>query len=304
MMTHEKVRCTVLGANSYIGRHLCYYLDKIGWDVKLYGKNPIKHPSLPKHLGYHSFDITDAKSVEEIDLEVDLLFVFSGLTGTKNSFDQFRSFTEVNEIGLLNVLNRVALLTKKPRIVFPSSRLVYKGNTYPLIEEDLKESKTIYAANKLNCEQFLKTYRSQFNIHFTIFRICVPYGNLLDSNFSFGTIGFFLKEAKAGRVINLFGDGQLRRTFTPIELLCEQIIEACKSDDSIDEVYNIGGEPMTLLQAVTPIAEKYNVEIKLVPWPEVDLKLESGDTVFDSSKIDNLINLKNDYSYNKWIESL
>ncbi len=303
-MDQKKLSCLVLGANGYIGRHLCFYLDQMGWNVKAYGKNDSRHPSLPITIPYFQLDITDKKNVQSIDWKADFIFHFSGITGTKVSFDRFDEFTSVNELGLLNVLNAIKDMKSKPRVIFPSSRLVYKGSTSPLKEEDEKEAKTIYAANKLNCERFLQTYNSQFNIPYTVFRISVPYGNLLDESFSFGTIGFFLDRARSGKTIRLYGDGQLKRTFTPIESLSRQIEEVSKNEISKNEIYNIGGETMSLAEAAKLIAEKYNVEIECVPWPEDDLKFESGDTVFNDLKISSMITLNSSSSLREWISTI
>ena len=37
------------------------------------------------------------------------------------------------------------------------------------------------------------------------------------------------------------------------------------------------------------VAERYGVKVLSVPWPEISLKIESGDTVFDSSKLESVI---------------
>lgn len=303
-MSKQKFSCAILGANGYIGRHLCYYLDLVGHEVFAYGKSEVAHASLPVHITYRQFNIADIKSLENVNLEVDYIFVFSGITGTKISFEHFRLFTEVNEIGLLNILDRIKNFDQKPRIIFPSSRLVYKGSSHPLKEEDEKEAKTVYAANKLSCEQLLHTYNMNYEIPFTTFRICVPYGNTLDSSYSFGTIGFFLNKAKSAQAITLYGDGSLKRTFTPIESLCKQIIDVSFIPDSMNEVYNIGGETLSLLEAATLIGEKYKVPVEFVAWPEDDLKLESGDTEFDSSKIDRVINKTMNTTLRDWVHSI
>lgn len=57
-------------------------------------------------------------------------------------------------------------------------------------EDDEKETKTIYAVNKIACENLLYAYRQNFDIPYTIFRICVPFGNMFSDDYSFGTIGF------------------------------------------------------------------------------------------------------------------
>jgi hypothetical protein len=37
------------------------------------------------------------------------------------------------------------------------------------------------------------------------------------------------------------------------------------------------------------IAKKYCVCVEYIPWSEIALKIESGDTVFDRTKIDTLL---------------
>jgi len=177
----------------------------------------------------------------------------------------------------------------RPKVIFPSTRLVYKGYDKPLKEEDEKESKTIYSANKIACEGYLQAYHDSFDIPYTIFRICIPYGNLLSSDYSFGTVGFFIKQAMAGKNITLYGGGAIRRTFTHMEDLCLQVTEGAFKPESNSEIYNVGGETLSLYDAAEIIAKKYGVNVTAVPWPDRDLRIESGHTYFDDTKIQALL---------------
>ena len=112
-----------------------------------------------------------------------------------------------------------------------------------MTEEAKKETKTIYAVNKLACEGYLYAYRQSFDIPYTIFRICIPYGNLIEGDYSFGTVGFFLKMAQQRcKDITLYGGGHNKRTFTHMSDLCYQLIMASQKPESNGEIYNIGGE--------------------------------------------------------------
>jgi UDP-glucose 4-epimerase len=193
------VKCSVLGANGYIGRHLCFFLDKLGFDVFAYDIQNTRNPNIPNNVLYEQFDICN--DYNHINLDVDFLINFSGITGTKNGFENYKSFIEINEIGLLNILNEVRKKEKKPVIIFPSTRLIYKGDNFPLDEEATKEAKTIYAANKASAESYLKMYANCFDIKYIIYRICVPYGNLFDDNFSYGTIDAFLNKQKKEKIL-------------------------------------------------------------------------------------------------------
>ena len=278
-------KCAVIGGKGFIGRHIDYYLKKEGHHVDTYDVLEMLDEN------YHQVDLRDKTSVAQVNLDVDYIYMFAGLTGTYAGFDAYEKYISLNELTLLNLLDAIRKSEYRPKVIFPSTRLVYKGVDKPLKEEDEKDCKTIYAANKIACEGYLKAYHDSFDIPYTIFRICIPYGNLLSSDYSFGTVGFFIKQAKAGKDITLYGGGRIKRTFTHMENLCYQVIEGALKPESNGEIYNVGGETLSLSEAATIIAKKYGVEVKAVPWPERDLRIESDHTYFDDTKIQALLHM-------------
>lgn len=277
-------KVAIIGAKGFIGRHLRWYLQTQK------NINPECYDILEgDELYYHKINMLDKEAVASINLNVDYIFMMAGFTGTKIGFDKYEQFVNLNEVALLNLLDSIRLSPYRPKVVFPSSRLVYKGVDKPLKEDDNKDSKTIYAANKLACEGFLKAYNYNFDIPFTIFRICVPYGNMLDDDYSFGTVGFFIKMASQGKDITMYGGGTIKRTFTHLYDVCYQMVEGAMRPASDNQIYNVGGETYSLHDAAEIFAKKYGVHVVSVPWPEADLRLESGDTFFDDSKITSLL---------------
>ena len=277
------MRVIVLGANGFIGKHIVHHLEGLGISsIDCY--DIATESDLPN---YHCVDLTNKDAVNSISFDVDYVFMFAGLTGTYAGFDAYEKYVSINEMALLNILDAIRTSTFRPKVIFPSTRLVYKGYDKPLKEEDENESKTIYAANKLACEGYLQAYHDSFDIPYTVFRICIPYGNMLSTDYSFGTIGFFIKQAKAGKDITLYGGGTIQRTFTHMEDLCRQVIEGAFCHESNGEIYNIGGETLSLHDAAEIIAKKYGVTA--VPWPDRDLRIESDHTYFDDSKIQALL---------------
>ena len=238
---------------------------------------------------YQCVDMTRAEAVLQIDLNVDYIFMFAGLTGTYAGFDAYEKYININEIALLNLLDAIRKSEYRPKVIFPSTRLVYKGYDKPLKEEDNKESKTIYAANKIACEGYLQAYHDSFDIPYTVFRICIPYGNMLSTDYSFGTVGFFIKQAKAGKDITLYGAGTIKRTFTHMEDLCYQIVEGAMKKECDGQIFNVGGETLSLRQAAEIVANKFGTKVVDVPWPEKDLRIESDHTYFDDTKIQALL---------------
>lgn len=278
-------RIAVIGANGFIGRHLVYYLQKQGSNlIECY--DVVERAELPN---YRCVDLTDKNALVAINLNVDYILMFAGLTGTFAGFDAYEKYININEVALLNLLDAIRKSEFRPRVVFPSTRLVYKGYDKPLKETDEKETKTIYAANKIACEGYLQAYRDSFDIPYTIFRICIPYGNMLSTDYSFGTVGFFIKLAKSGKDITLYGGGSIKRTFTHMEDLCYQIVEGALKEESDGQIYNVGGETLSLRQAAEIIAKKFGIKVTDVPWSERDLRIESDHTYFDDSKIQALL---------------
>lgn len=286
----------VFGSNGYLGRHICLYLKNNNINFTPIGKSK---RSIDNYSNYLSVDITEIEQLKKIDFNVDIIFMFAGLTGTKNDESTVQKFTEVNEVGLQNIVNWIANKNKSPKIIFPSSRLVYKGSKNAfLIENSEKEMKTIYAQNKLNCEQILIDSYSKQNINHTIFRVCVPYGSNFENGYSYGTIGFFIDRAKSGEDITLYGDGDLKRTFTHVDDLSRIIVESSFNNNSDNQIFNIGSnDNLSLKEVAQLIAGKYGVGIKCVAWPQDALEVESGDTMFNDDKIRSSLNV----SYEKSI---
>lgn len=278
------MRIAIIGANGYIGKHLTFYLKQMGI-------TPMCYDIQDKVCeNYEQVDLTDKDSLRNIDLNVDYIYMFAGLTGTYAGFDKYETYVAINEIGLLNLLDAIRCSEYRPKVVYPSTRLVYKGVDKPLKEEDEKETKTLYAVNKQACEGILYAYSKSFDIPYTVFRICIPYGNLLSTDYSFGTVGFFIKQAKAGNDITLYGGGNIKRTFTHMEDLCYQIVQGAMSEESNGEIYNIGGQTLSLREAAEIVANKFGTNIVAVDWPEKDLRIESDHTYFDDTKIRSLLN--------------
>jgi len=293
----------ILGANGYIGRHLTHFLIQSGHTVI---PADIQDASVDGVKSYQKLDITDIENVTKLDFNVDYVFVFAGLTGTKVGFDQYQNYLKVNEIGLLNILEHRKNTGGQAKIIFPSTRLVYKGNKDQRSKETFeKEAKTIYAQNKLACEGYLSMYANFFDIDYTIYRICVPYGNVFDQNYSYGTIGFFLNRAMKSENITLYGEGEPKRTFSHVEDICQLIINSIHLPETINEVFNIGSnDNRDLLSVAQQIAKKYKVGLDFVAWPDIARRLESGDTMFDGSKLQNLLNYNYKHHINDWIERL
>jgi UDP-glucose 4-epimerase len=296
------MRVAIFGCNGFLGRHLVKFLsESINLkEIDLFDKDD---QAIYGIYNYKKIDICDREDVGRVNFNYDLIYFFSGLTGTEISIDKSYEYIKLNEVGLVNVLDNIKKNTDfKNKIIFPSTRLVYKGEkNKKLKEESPKEFKTTYALNKFVCENILEIYRLKYKINYTIFRIGVPYGNEMELESSYGTIGFFMGQAKKGLSVKVFGSGNMRRTFTYVMDICKQLYFASLITN--DEVFNIIGENLSILEVGILVAKKYKVEIEFCPFAERDLVLESGDTIFDYSKIQKILKDFEILKFDNWINT-
>lgn len=292
----------ITGANGYVGKHVVKALIDLGHKNILL--TDIHEKSFFDGVRYIQWDAaTKSEAIIRELKNCQYVFFFGGLTGTIKSIENYDSFIDVNEKGLLNLLTILKNTNPLCKVIFPSTRLVYKGKkSVPLKEDDEKEFKTIYAMNKFASENYLKIYYECYGIPFSIFRICVPFANTVDDKFSYGTISQFLNRARENRNILIFGDGSQRRTFTHITDLVNVLIQGAFSEQTSCGVFNVGGaDNLSILEAAKKIADLYNVSIEFKEWSELDQKIESGDTVFDSTKLDAITSYTYRNSFDNWI---
>ena len=297
------MKIAIIGGSGYIGQHLSRHLVSTGQHEVVHYVRTL--PSDPGNRIVKELDVTRIDFWKDFDDDFDQIYFLAGITGTLVSFEKYSDFINTNELGLLNLLNGLRSYNNSCKVIFPSTRLVYKGKeNVPLDEESEKEFKTLYATTKYNGELYLRMYKEYYGIDYTIVRICVPYGNSFDKNYSYGTIGFFLTNASTGKDISLYGGGSLKRTFTHVEDIVSQMTLVASARASSGEVYNIGGEKLSLFEVASKIAHKYGVRVQAKAWPELDLKVESGDTIFDSQKIEALLGYKAQFTFDQWLNSL
>ena len=263
-------RYAVFGSRGYLGAQLVSHFRSKGivCDELDLPEADVTSPSFWK-----SFDPTRYSGV---------LF-FAGLTGAAASNANRERYVAVNEGGVRNLIAKLRPLGElAPKVVFPSTRLVYKGAGRPLPEDAEKECKTVYAETKLRAEELLR----DAGVPYAVIRICVPYGSIVSHGYSYGTLGFMIRQAKEGR-ITLFGDGGQRRTFTHVRDICEAVGRLLADDAT--GIFNVGGADRSLAEAAHFVASRFSAKVDFVPWPKEALALESGSTVFDSSRLDALL---------------
>ena len=294
---------TVIGCNGYIGRHLCRALQAEGHTANGYD---LQNRPFVDVANYEQVDLRDATQLDRVRCDVAACFFLAGLTGTVVSFDRYSDFIDTNEKGLLSLLELFRRKGATCRLVFPSTRLVYRGAKGEALREDAPlECRTVYAQNKLAGENYLQMYAACFGVDYTIIRICVPYGSADASMMSYGTIGHFLKSAAEKREIDVFGDGSQRRSLIHIVDLCGFLVALAFHPKASRRILNVGGgEDWSIREIAERLARHVGASVRYSPWNALFARVESGDTVFDSAAAEALLGRGYAHTFEEWIRGL
>jgi UDP-glucose 4-epimerase len=294
-------RAVVIGANGFLGRHLCRELGWRGTDVVGAGRSDAPAADVGTYV---QADIGDAEAVAALVADADEIYVAAGITGTRASFERYPEFVTANELGLLNVLDALRRMRSRAIVVFPSTRLVYRGSPEAIAEDGELQFKTPYAMLKFAGEQYLRMYAATFDLRWIAFRICVVYGEDIDSPTAHGTVSAFLEQAHRGADLVLFGDGRQRRTLTHIGDVAAAMVSGVRERRAIGDVWNIAGpDVLSVRQIADAIAAAHGVRVESRPWPDVDIRIESGDTVLDGGRLARLIGSAYRHGFYEWLSA-
>lgn len=267
-------KVAIFGASGYLGRHLVRYLGGKGFECRGFDVNDDSGCDVTSADWWNTFNAEDFSAI----------VFLSGLSGPERSFQQAELYESVNVGGLLNLLKKLAPLGEKaPKIIFPSSRLVYRGGAR-VTEDSPLEPRSVYAANKVACEGLLSAYYHRFGIPYVALRLCVPYGNLISKDYSYGTVGFFMRQVMEGKPITVYGHGQCRKTYTHIADLCSIVHRVIRANNAIG-VYNVGGHEYSLAEVAEMIVRTRPGKVEFVPWPDEAARVEMGEIALDASKL-------------------
>jgi nucleoside-diphosphate-sugar epimerase len=198
---------------------------------------------LPRELPNVRFVKCDVNRWEDIAPlffvhKFDFVFHFAAVVGVQRTLDNPLLVLEDIK-GIENVL-KLSKNTGVQRVFFSSSSEVY-GEPFeiPQNEETTPlNSRLPYAVVKNVAEAYLKSYQSEFDLSYTIFRFFNTYGPNQTEDF---VLPRFVRLALAGEPLSIYGDGSQTRTFCYVDDTVGACLAAHEKDAFINDVVNVGG---------------------------------------------------------------
>ena len=193
-------------------------------------------------------DIRDAGTARAACEGAEAVVHLAANTGVAPSVADPRADCDANVIGTLNMLEgcRHAGVS---RFVFASSGAPLGVQTPPLHEEMAPHPASPYGASKLAGEGYCSAWFHSFGVETVVLRFGNVYGE--GSGHKSSVVAKFIREALAGRTLEIYGDGAQTRDFIHISDLLEAVRRAATLPGIGGETFQIATAAETTVTELT-----------------------------------------------------
>ncbi len=223
-----------------------------------------------KFIKGNANDLMDIASVFHA-YRFDYVFHYAAVVGVKRTLAN--PVLVLNDIAGINQILNLSKNTGVKRVFFTSSSEVYgEPVEYPQNEYTTPlNSRLPYAIVKNVGEAYLRSFKREYDLDFTIFRLFNTYGPKQSTDF---VISKFLAAAVKDKDITIYGDGSQTRTFCYIEDHLDATTNALYNNLLVNDVANIGTDnEISMLDLAKKIISLTNSNSKIIHLPS----LKEGD---------------------------
>ena len=294
-MVNTKSKILVTGGAGFVGSALAEKLADnadnfvVVVDNLLTGSAAKVPVSRHNNVKFIKADVNDFSDISSIfyAYSFDYIFHYAAVVGVSRTLDH-PSWVLKDLVGLKNVLD-LSKNTGVKRVYFSSSSEVYgEPVEYPQNETTTPlNSRLPYAIVKNLGEAYLRAYKQEFDLDFTIFRFFNTYGPKQSTDF---VMSKFIEAALVDKDITIYGDGSQTRTFCYVDDNIEACLNAFYTHRFVNDVINVGNDhEITILQLAQTVKKVLKSNSKIVHLPA----LKEGDMTRrcpDISKMKILLN--------------
>jgi UDP-glucose 4-epimerase len=253
MMANNKV--LVLGANGFIGKHLCIALQESGAAVR------------GVDLKFAADELTGVEKIEGNFSDKD--FINEVLVGCDTVYHLISttipstSVTDPYCDGETNILPTIQLLTAAVEagiktVVFASSGGTVYGipSEIPVKETARNNPICPYGIHKLAIEKYLHFYSYAYGLKTVALRLSNPYGQIQRKSNLQGAVDVFVNNALHNKPIEIWGDGTVARDYIHISDVIRAFLMA-PTITLTHGVINIGSGNPVSLNAIIEIIRRH-----------------------------------------------
>ena len=268
----------ITGAAGFIGYHMAVRLCADGHDVhgmdnlNDYYDVSLKDARLAQleplaNFTFTKCDLADREAVTALfeSAQPEIVIHLGAQAGVRYSLENPHAYIDSNVTGTLNILEGCRAFDVK-HLLYASSSSVYGANTKTpfAISDNVDNPVSLYAATKKSNELMAHSYAHLYGIPTTGLRFFTVYGPWGRPDMAYFK---FANAMQAGRAIDVYNHGDMRRDFTYIDDIIEAIARLIPLKPEAADgkppyaLYNIGGEqPEQLMDLISLLVAELGIE--------------------------------------------
>lgn len=290
----------ITGGMGFIGSNLARRLVELGVKVIIVdallpeqGGNPFNLHGITDQVEVVRADIGNDFVVNHLVGGVDIIFNLAGHMSHLDSLLYPHRDLDLNCAAQLTLLEACRNFNPHVKIVFTSTRQVYgRPEFLPVGESHRLAPLDINGIHKLAGEHYHLLYHKLYGTRAVCLRLTNTYGpRQLVAHQRQGFIGWFVRHALTGGVIELYGEGKQRRDINYVDDVVEALLLAGGSEKADGEIFNLGGsEPVSLSDIATELIRLTGRgSLCHVPFPREQQLIEIGNCYLSSEKIETVL---------------
>lgn len=257
----------VTGAAGFIGAYTCQALAARGERVvgldnfNDYYDPQLKHDrvkALCPQVDIRVLDLTDRDGLAALfdEVQPSRVIHLAAQAGVRYSLENPHAYVQSNLVGFVNLLE-LCRHRGVQHLVYASSSSVYGDSATPPFSEDQRvdQPRSLYAATKAANELMAHTYAQLYGLHATGLRFFTVYGPWGRPDMA---PLLFARAVLAGRSIEVFNHGRMRRDFTHVSDIVAGILGALShpaAGTTPHQLFNLGNHtPVELEHFIDVIA--------------------------------------------------
>ena len=260
-------KVVVTGCSGFIGFHLTNSLldsdhmvigiDSLNnaYDVKLKEKR-LEELNKKENFLFLNNNLSEQNSLDEVKKhELSTFYHLAARAGVRQSFLDPNSYIEDNTLATANISNFCKEMSVQDLVLASTSSIYGDSGENLMVEEKDEKIKppSVYASTKLSGETLSKIILEDTNTNLIISRFFTVYGPFGRPDMSIlRFIHWIINEEK----VQVFGDGEQRRSFTYVKDVVDALLKMSGLEKS--HTFNVGSNITVSLNDVIKLIEEYS----------------------------------------------
>jgi len=285
----------ITGGLGFIGSTLAIAEVKRGSKVTVvdallpdYGGNRFNIKQIAKEIDIKIGDVRNTKLMEKLVKGQDIIYSLAGTLSHVDSMTDPFTDLEINCVSQLTLLEACRKYNPETKIFFAGTRNQYGRAKYlPVDENHPMEPVDVNGINNIAAEWYYRLYHNIHGLKTCSLRLTNTYGPRHQMRHPRqGVLNWFIRQLIDGKTVELFGDGSQIRDINFVSDVVSAFISAADSSKSDGEVFNLGGDAVSLESFVKSAIKVFGKgDFRTIPFPAERKSIEVGDYIADRSKI-------------------